>query len=128
MLFIGFAGKVAFDMFIPEMLKANLAEPLMALILVLVLSASMSTLASLILISSSTVAIDLYKGHVKPVLINGLSHQTLIDLKNIAQGNVSGNLVEVMTCTQGCVGGPHSLCSAKTAAKRISNITKVKKD
>lgn len=59
-------GKVAFDMFIPNMLKAQLSEPLMALILVLVLSASMSTLSSLILISSSTVAIDLYKGHVNP--------------------------------------------------------------
>jgi [FeFe] hydrogenase (group B1/B3) len=60
-----------------------------------------------------------------PVLINGLSQQTLRDLKNIAAGNVTGNLVEVMTCEQGCVGGTHSLCAAKIASKRINNLTKV---
>jgi SSS family solute:Na+ symporter len=36
----------------------------MALILLLVLSASMSTLSSLVLVSSSAIAVDLYKGHV----------------------------------------------------------------
>lgn len=59
-------GKPAFDLFIPDMLKTHLSEPLMALILILILSASMSTLSSLILISASVVAIDLYKGHVNP--------------------------------------------------------------
>ena len=64
---------------------------------------------------------------VQPVIVNGISQQTLRDLKNIAKGNVQGNLVEVMTCEQGCVGGTHGLCSAKIAGKRITEITKKQK-
>lgn len=56
----------AFDQMVPEMLKAHLPPVLMGVILLLVLSASMSTLSSLVLVSSSSVAIDLYKGHVNP--------------------------------------------------------------
>ena len=56
-------GKPAFDLLVPELLKTNLPEALMALILLLVLSASMSTLASIVLISSSTIAIDIYQKH-----------------------------------------------------------------
>lgn len=59
-------GKPAFDRIIPQMMTTNLPETIMALILLLVLSASMSTLSSLVLVSSSSVAIDLYKGHVNP--------------------------------------------------------------
>ena len=60
------AGRPAFDRLVPELLKAYLPEALMALILLLVLSASMSTLSSLVLVSASAVAIDLYKGHINP--------------------------------------------------------------
>jgi SSS family solute:Na+ symporter len=59
-------GKPAFDRLIPDLLKSHLPAGLMALILLLVLSASMSTLSSLVLVSSSSVAIDLYKGHINP--------------------------------------------------------------
>jgi SSS family solute:Na+ symporter len=48
------------------MMVRQLPEGLMALILLLVLSASMSTLASLVLVSSSAIAIDLYQGHLNP--------------------------------------------------------------
>lgn len=51
-------GKLAFDTIIPQML-AGLPEVLMALVMLLVLSASMSTLASLVLTSSSTMTLDL---------------------------------------------------------------------
>ncbi len=47
-----------FDNVIPEMLK-GLPEVLIAVVLVLVLSASMSTLSSLVLTSSSTITLDL---------------------------------------------------------------------
>lgn len=60
------AGKANFDMLIPDLLTQHLPVVLMALILLLVLSASMSTLSSLVLVSSSAIAIDLYKGHVNP--------------------------------------------------------------
>ena len=59
-------GKPAFDRLIPDLLTRHLPEPLMAVILLLILSASMSTLSSLVLVSSSAIAIDLYKGHVNP--------------------------------------------------------------
>jgi SSS family solute:Na+ symporter len=57
-------GKPAFDQLVPQLLTRHLPGPLMALILLLVLSASMSTLSSLVLLSASAIAIDLYKGHV----------------------------------------------------------------
>lgn len=63
-------GKPVFDRLIPDLLTTHLPSGLMALILLLVLSASMSTLSSLVLVSSSAVAIDMYKGHVNPGISN----------------------------------------------------------
>ncbi len=63
---MGDDGKPAFDQMIPQLLKSHLPPVLMAVILLLVLSASMSTLSSLVLVSSSAIAIDLYKGHINP--------------------------------------------------------------
>ncbi len=60
------AGGVNFDQLVPALLEPRLPEILMALILLLVLSASLSTLSSLVLVSSSAVTIDLYKGYVNP--------------------------------------------------------------
>lgn len=54
------------DRMIPMLLTQYLPPALMAVILLLILSASMSTLSSLVLVSASAVAIDLYKGHVNP--------------------------------------------------------------
>ncbi len=54
------------DRMVPYLLTQHLPEMLMALILLLVLSASMSTLASLVLVSSSAVTVDFYQGHVNP--------------------------------------------------------------
>jgi SSS family solute:Na+ symporter len=61
-------GKPDFDRLIPDMMVRQLPAGLMALILLLVLSASMSTLASLVLVSSSAIAIDLYQGHINPAV------------------------------------------------------------
>ncbi len=52
-----------FDSVIPTMLS-GLPDVLVAVVIVLVLSASMSTLSSLVLTSSSTLTLDLLKGHV----------------------------------------------------------------
>jgi len=51
-------GKLAFDSIVPSML-ITLPDILIALVVLLVLSASMSTLASLVLTSSSTMTLDL---------------------------------------------------------------------
>ena len=52
-----------FDAIIPAMLS-GLPDVLIAVVIVLVLSASMSTLSSLVLASSSTLTLDLIKNHV----------------------------------------------------------------
>jgi len=57
-------GSVLYDSIIPEMLK-GLPSILIGVVIVLVLSASMSTLSSLVLTSSSTVTLDLIE-QIKP--------------------------------------------------------------
>lgn len=52
-----------YDSVVPTMLS-GLPDLLIALVVILVLSASMSTLSSLVLTSSSTLTLDLLKGHV----------------------------------------------------------------
>ncbi|MBR2188468.1 MAG: sodium:solute symporter [Eubacterium sp.] len=52
-----------FDSIVPTMLS-GLPDILIAVVVILVLSASMSTLSSLVLASSSTLTLDLLKGHV----------------------------------------------------------------
>ncbi|MCR4739350.1 MAG: sodium:solute symporter [Lachnospiraceae bacterium] len=56
-------GSVAYDSIIPSMLS-TLPDVLIGVVIMLVLSASMSTLASLVLTSSSTLTIDLIKGNI----------------------------------------------------------------
>lgn len=56
-------GNIIYDAIIPRMLS-GLPDILMGIVVVLVLSASMSTLSSLVLTSSSTLTLDLLKGHI----------------------------------------------------------------
>lgn len=56
----------SFDMIVPQIIMKTLPEWVSAIIFVLILSASMSTLASLVLASSSAIAVDLIKGVIKP--------------------------------------------------------------
>lgn len=56
-------GAIVYDAIIPAMLQ-NLPDILIGVIIMLVLSASMSTLSSLVLTSSSTLTLDVIKGHI----------------------------------------------------------------
>ncbi len=58
-------GKPVFDKMVPALLKTALPELLIGLVVVLVLSASLSTLSSLVLTSSSTLTNDLIKPRIK---------------------------------------------------------------
>lgn len=58
-------GKPKFDTMVPHLIKTALPNMLIGLIVVLVLSASLSTLSSLVLTSSSTLTNDLIKPRVK---------------------------------------------------------------
>ena len=68
--FINADGSVAFDGIIPEMLQTSLGnievfgDILIGIVVVLVLSASMSTLSALVLTSSSTLTLDLIKDNI----------------------------------------------------------------
>ncbi len=58
-------GKPVFDALMPELLSAVMPPALGIVIFLLILSASMSTLAALVLISSSTITKDLYAGFIR---------------------------------------------------------------
>lgn len=53
------------DLVVPEMLSRIMPAGLLGLIVVLLLSASMSTLSSLAITGASSVAVDIYKGYIK---------------------------------------------------------------
>ncbi len=57
------SGAPIYDSVIPNML-ATLSDVLVGIVIVLVLSASMSTLSSLVLTSSSTITLDLIRGNI----------------------------------------------------------------
>ncbi|MEW6410990.1 MAG: sodium:solute symporter [Candidatus Zixiibacteriota bacterium] len=59
-------GQPIFDALMPELLESVIPEALSVLILLLILAASMSTLAALVLISSSSIAKDFYAGFINP--------------------------------------------------------------
>ena len=56
-------SKTGYDSVVPKMLE-GLPDALLGLVVILVLSASMSTLSSLVMTSSSTLTLDLIKGHI----------------------------------------------------------------
>jgi SSS family solute:Na+ symporter len=61
-------GKPVFDVLMPEFLAKVIPPSLSVLMMLLILSASMSTLAALVLISSSSVVKDLYAGFINPAV------------------------------------------------------------
>ncbi|HZJ57454.1 MAG TPA: sodium:solute symporter [Clostridia bacterium] len=65
-----FNGAANADVLIPNVLTQTLPEAVLGVILILVLSASMSTLASVILASSSAISLDLIRGVFCPNIDN----------------------------------------------------------
>ncbi len=109
---VGPTGQPDFDRVIPELLTTYLPSGLMAVILLLILSASMSTLSSLVLVSASAVAIDLYKGHVNPeiskknslLMMRFLSAVFIVISYFVAKGKIAF-IVELMSLSWGAVAG-----------------------
>lgn len=63
---------------------------------------------------------------VKPCIINGLNKDSIRKLRNFAKtGECENgcNLVEVMCCEGGCIGGNATLNNPKTAKKQISTLS-----
>ena len=58
---------------------------------------------------------------VKPTTINGLNKMSILDLKRWAKAGKcdQGNLVEVMSCMGGCIGGNACLNAQRQAAGKV---------
>ena len=59
---------------------------------------------------------------VRPICVNGLSPAAIRDLRLYATKTCPGNLVEVMACEGGCVGGAGTLGSPKAATREIRKL------
>ncbi len=66
---------------------------------------------------------------VYPVMIDGLNKQSIRDLKKYAKNGECelGNLIEVMACTGGCLGGNANVNAYKPALKQLTNYVKESK-
>ncbi len=71
-------GSVVFDAIVPQMLS-TLPDLLIGIVIVLVLSASMSTLSSLVMTSSSTLTLDF----LKDVVVKNMSEKTQLILMRV---------------------------------------------
>ena len=60
---------------------------------------------------------------IHPCIINGLNKQSIRELKNYAKTGQcpNGNLVEIMSCEGGCVGGNSALIAQRKAQKQITD-------
>ena len=67
---------------------------------------------------------------VKPCIINGLNKDSIKQLKKYATDGVCEgcNLIEVMCCEGGCIGGNATINNQKTAKKLIDNFTQNSED
>lgn len=67
---------------------------------------------------------------VKPCYINGLDKDAIKKLKKFAKDGKcdEGNLVEVMCCEGGCIGGNATINTVKVATKALAEFTKDGKD
>jgi [FeFe] hydrogenase (group B1/B3) len=70
------------------------------------------------------------KNFVKPYLINGLNKETIKQLKKMVKDRkcLEGNLVEVMGCEGGCIGGNATICDPRIAQKIVKTFCDQSKD
>lgn len=71
---------------------------------------------------SVRVALGKNSDKVKPFVVDGLNKMSIRDLKRYAKNGAceEGNLIEVMSCPGGCIGGNATLNSIKTASKAVN--------
>ncbi len=104
-------GKPEFDAIIPSMMNEALPEFLLGVLIVLVLSASMSTLSSLVLTSSSTMTIDMIKpfkkdmDDKKQVLIMRVLIVVFLLLSVILAMNKNAYITTLMSISWGALAG-----------------------
>ena len=119
------------DTIVPDMLTLVLPDVFLGIFMVLILSASMSTLSSLVLVSSSSITVDLIKGYFKKdlnekkqvallrifcvvfvlisVIIALTNNNTIVTLMNLSWGTLAG-----------CFLGPYILGIYNKRTNKIS--------
>ena len=104
-------GKLDFDSMIPALLDTALPDILIGLVVVLVLSASMSTLSSLVLTSSSTLTIDFIKPRMKQkndkkeVVIMRVMIAVFLIVSVIIAFNKNASITTLMSYSWGALAG-----------------------
>jgi [FeFe] hydrogenase (group B1/B3) len=70
------------------------------------------------------------KGLAKPYIINGLNKEAIRQLKRIVKDQKfkEGNLIEVMSCEGGCIGGNATVCIPKVSIKAVRALSEQSKD
>lgn len=63
------------------------------------------------------------KGEVKPIVIDGITKQSIRELKGYAKA-CPGNMIEVMACEGGCVNGCNVIGNPKVAARQVAELAK----
>jgi iron only hydrogenase large subunit-like protein len=60
---------------------------------------------------------------IRPVILDGLTAENIAELGRLAREKTceKGNLVEVMACPGGCVGGGMNLCAVKKSQPRVES-------
>ncbi len=104
-------GAPIFDKLMPELLMRIIPDYLFVIILVLLLSASMSTLASLVLISSSTLSKDFYQGFInknvsdaKLTLITRIASIVFVTLSVVMALFKIDTIVAILGVSWGAIG------------------------
>jgi solute:Na+ symporter, SSS family len=102
---------VNFDAIVPHMLS-TLSNGLIGVVIVLVLSASMSTLAALVMTSSSTLTLDVIKGNIvknfsekKQILVIRIMIVVFIALSVIIAWNPPTFIAQLMSVSWGALAG-----------------------
>ncbi len=62
---------------------------------------------------------------IRPVLVNGITRESIKELRGFAK-SCPGNMVEVMACEGGCVGGGNVVANPKIAARQINEVVNTK--
>ena len=70
------------------------------------------------------------KDLAKPHIINGLNKEAIRQLKRIVEDQkcAEGNLIEVMGCEGGCIGGNATVCISKVSIKAVKALSEQSKD
>ncbi len=63
------------------------------------------------------------RAQMTPIVINGISKQTIRELKGFPT-KCPGNMVEVMACEGGCVGGCNTIANPKIATRQVQELAK----